>query len=144
MVYAEASVLASLVMRDSNSLRATELTRKQTAPLLLNHLLKLEVCNAIRLKVASADLDEEMAAASIAKFGEMEKSGLWVAVEPDWGRAMLRSVGFSKAHSSALRTRTFDILHVAAALETGATEFWTFDKRQRALAEEVGLRIKDF
>jgi predicted nucleic acid-binding protein len=40
-----------------------------------------------------------------------------------------------------VRTRSFDILHVAAALELGATKFWSFDDRQKRLAEEVGLRV---
>jgi len=141
MIYAETSVLASLVMRDSNSARATNLTEKNTQPLLYNTLLKLEVRNAIRLSVANGELTEDHATASARELEEMENSGIWTALEPDWGRVFKRSVGFSKAHSSVLRTRSFDIVHVAAAVEMGAKDFWTFDKRQRALAEAVGLRV---
>ena len=63
--------------------------------------------------------------------------------EPDWEKVFQRSVGFSRAHTSSIRIRSFDILHVAAAVELGATEFWSFDKRQRSLAREVGLRVND-
>ena len=38
--------------------------------------------------------------------------------------------------------RSFDILHVAAALELGAKEFLTFDARQSALAEAENLTVK--
>jgi predicted nucleic acid-binding protein len=38
-----------------------------------------------------------------------------------------------------LGTRTLDTLHVASALELGASEFWTFDQRQQKLAKAVGL-----
>ena len=62
-------------------------------------------------------------------------------IEPDWLRVFQRSIGFSRAHTSSIRTRSFDILHVAAAVELGATEFWSFDKRQWTLAREVGLRV---
>lgn len=66
---------------------------------------------------------------------------MWEELEPDWNKVFLRSIGFSKAHTSVIRTRSFDILHVAAALELGAEEFWSFDKRQRNLAATVGLRV---
>lgn len=141
MIYAETSVLASLVMQDSNSGRATKLTEKNIQPLLFNSLLKLEICNAIRLAVASDELTEERALESALQLKEIEYSGMWTVLEPEWERVMKRAVGFSKAHSSVLRTRSFDIVHVAAAIELGAKEFWSFDKRQRALALEVGLRV---
>jgi hypothetical protein len=38
----------------------------------------------------------------------------------------------------------FDILHVAAALKLGATEFLTFDGNQKKLAESEGLRVPLF
>lgn len=141
MVYAETSVLASLVMSDTNSGRATDLTSIQVTPLLLNRLLKLEVCNAIRLRVAGGNVNEAEASESWKKLEELERSGFCLVREPDWDRVFQRSIGFSRAHSSVTRTRSFDILHVAAAVELGATEFWSFDKRQRALAAEVGLRV---
>lgn len=128
-------------MSDSNSDKASVLTSVQVAPLLLNRLLKLEVCNAIRLRVADGDVNENMAAESWDKLESMVLSGFCVDREPDWDRVSRRSIGFSRAHSSEKRTRSFDIVHVAAALETGAKEFWSFDKRQRALALEVGLRV---
>jgi predicted nucleic acid-binding protein len=34
-----------------------------------------------------------------------------------------------------------DILHIAAARRLGAVELATFDQRQTALAERIGLRI---
>ncbi len=141
MIYAESSVLASLVLRDSNSGRATELTAAINTPLLFNHLLKLEVCNAIRLNVTADGIDELMAAKCERKVEELQRQGAWLMVEPDWERVFQRSLGLSRGHTSALRTRSFDILHVAAAVELGATEFWSFDKRQRRLALGVGLRI---
>ena len=58
MIYVESSVLTSLVMRDSNSGKAIELTAGQDAPYFFNHLLKLEICNAIRLNVATGTMDE--------------------------------------------------------------------------------------
>ena len=143
LIYVESSVLTSLVMRDSNSGKAIELTASQDAPFFFNHLLKLEICNAIRLNVAAGTMDEVGAAKCERQVESLQRSGNWKMMEPDWERVFQRSVGFCRAHTSSIRTRSFDILHVAAAVELGAKEFWSFDKRQRLLAREVGLRIND-
>jgi predicted nucleic acid-binding protein len=37
--------------------------------------------------------------------------------------------------------RVLDILHVAAALKSGATDFLSFDGRQRTLAAAEGLTV---
>ena len=37
--------------------------------------------------------------------------------------------------------RSFDILHVAAAIHLGAKEFLTFDANQRKLAEAEGFKV---
>ena len=48
----------------------------------------------------------------------------------------------SRTHSAILGCRTLDIIHVAAAVVIGATEFVTFDGRQAALAKLAGLAVK--
>ena len=62
MIYVESSALTSLVMCDSNSGEVIELTASQEAPFFFNHLLNLEICNAIRLNVATGAMDEVGAA----------------------------------------------------------------------------------
>jgi hypothetical protein len=47
----------------------------------------------------------------------------------------------SALHSETLGTRSLDILHVAAALVLGSSEFLTFDARQAALAKAAGLKV---
>jgi hypothetical protein len=44
-------------------------------------------------------------------------------------------------HTPATGCRSLDILHVAAGRSLGATKFFSFDMRQRALAELVGLTV---
>jgi len=43
---------------------------------------------------------------------------------------------------ATLGVRTLDALHVAAALELKADAFWTFDERQKKLAEIEGLYVR--
>jgi hypothetical protein len=67
-------------------------------------------------------------------------SGLWLQTNwPD--EAFGVSVQLAKAHIAHTGTRTLDTLHVAAALQLGAREFWTLDERQAKLAKTVGLRV---
>ncbi|MGA9564286.1 MAG: PIN domain-containing protein [Candidatus Korobacteraceae bacterium] len=49
------------------------------------------------------------------------------------------AVELARQHVARLGCRTLDTLHVACALELGATKFWTFDQRQERLAKAVGL-----
>ncbi len=58
-----------------------------------------------------------------------------------WTEALRRAEALSAAHTEQLGTRAADILHVAAALITGAEGFLSFDKRQRALASAAGLAV---
>jgi hypothetical protein len=48
---------------------------------------------------------------------------------------------FARKHAARLGVRTLPSLHVASALELNAEQFWTFDDRQKKLAQAAGLRI---
>lgn len=141
MIYADASVLVSLAIQDANSRKAADLVTASTKPLVFNSMLSLEVCNAIRLAVGRCDIDEVNAAESESRIRELKRAGMLKLVEPDWIRVFQRSLGFARAHTSSKRTRSFDIVQVTAAVELGVPDFWSFDKRQRSLAREVGLRV---
>lgn len=54
----------------------------------------------------------------------------------------LESESISMAHTIKLGVRTLDILHVAAARVLGAERFLTFDLRQKALANAVGMTVE--
>ncbi|MBC7979012.1 MAG: hypothetical protein H7Y36_00440 [Armatimonadetes bacterium] len=133
--------LASLLMRDPNCNQAVDLFSDEKSPVVFNRLLKLEVCNALQLGVASGEMDERAAEKAEDRIHHFLKSGVWVTVEPNWERVFDRSVGYSRVHTASHPTRSFDILHVAVAAELGVRKFWSFDKRQRALALETGLRV---
>ncbi len=141
MIYADTSVLVSLVTRDSNSDLAIDLFKNGKSPVFFNRLLKLEACNAIQLMIAASEMTLGNAEKAESRITHFIKSGILVTEEPDWSRVFDRSMGLSRAHTSVIRARSFDILHVAAAAELGAKKFWTFDKRQKALASQTGLRV---
>ena len=141
MVYADSSVLVSLVMRDSNSDSATEMTAEGGRKFVFTKLLELEVSNAIRLAVGTGRMNEAEGMLSQRRMESFRSGGTWQEVELDWLRVFDRAMALSRGHSSVLKARSLDILHVASALELGARNFWSFDKRQRALAVELGLNV---
>jgi predicted nucleic acid-binding protein len=57
----------------------------------------------------------------------------------DWPATFRAAARISEKHTAANGSRSLDILHVAAAKAMGATEFLSFDVRQRALASMDGL-----
>jgi predicted nucleic acid-binding protein len=59
-----------------------------------------------------------------------------------WGRLLKEAESLAEHHTPTTGCRSLDILHVAAALVSGATEFVTFDTRQGRLAQLAGLQVK--
>lgn len=140
-VYADASVLVSLITEDGNSDNAKILLRGYDGVLIWTDFLKLEVTNAIRMGVREKRVTEKEARSSLELSKQLIDGGVWHKREVDWVRVFARAHGLSNAHTSAMKVRSLDILHVASAMDLGVGEFWSFDKRQRALAAEVGLRV---
>ena len=73
------------------------------------------------------------------RFQQHRESGLWVEVAlPEAAFDVCAQLG--RLHGAKLGLRTLDTLHVASALELKAERFWTFDERQKKLAQAVGLK----
>jgi hypothetical protein len=53
---------------------------------------------------------------------------------------LIEAKRLSASHTMTGGHRAFDILHVAAALHLGASEFLSFDTNQRKLAISAGLK----
>lgn len=140
-VYADTSVLISLILDDANSDAATGLIRNFRKSLVWTDFLKLELFNAIRVRVAENRLSEANAEVGRRLAEELTASRKWDRTDPDWSRVLARANGLSVAHAAATKARSLHIVHVACAMELGVQDFWSFDKRQRALAAEIGLRV---
>ncbi|RYG62077.1 PIN domain-containing protein [bacterium] len=67
--------------------------------------------------------------------------GAVVVVPIDWADVASIAERLSAHHTWTEAYRGFDVLHVATALHLGATEFLTFDSRQKALAKTEGLIV---
>jgi hypothetical protein len=47
----------------------------------------------------------------------------------------------TQKHTARSGTRSLDLIHIASALEMGATDFLSFDYRQRDAAQAEGLQV---
>ncbi len=84
----------------------------------------------------------EQAAAAHADFRDDVRAGL--IYEPsavNTSRLVRAAEELTLRHTAKLGFRTYDIIHVATALELGCAEFWTFDQRAISMAEKEGLRV---
>ena len=139
-IYCDTSFLVSFFTRVSNYQAAAKLMAT-AAGTYWTPWQRLEVNNAIRLNLGN----NKITAADVRIIENLIKTGITQgALLPadipngDWWR---EAETLSRAHTQILKVRTLDLLHVAAARVLKATHFYTFDKRQHALARAAGLRV---
>jgi len=139
--YADSSFLVSCYLPDTNTSRAKNYLRSVGAPLVLNALQALEVGNAFELGVFRGLFSAADAVSARANLNQDLRSGRLVKAAVNWPLAFRVASALSKRHSATTGTRSFDILHVAAAKSLRAAEFISIDGRQRVLATALGLKV---
>jgi predicted nucleic acid-binding protein len=140
--YADTSFLVSLYSRDVHSREAALAVQRQRPRFLLTPLGELEFVTAVALGVFRKVWTASEAQAVQARFREHIDAGVFSLQALPltvWDLAG-RMAGKRAPH---LGTRTLDILHVASAVALKAGTFYTFDDRQRKLAEVEGLRVRN-
>lgn len=142
-VYAESSFLISLYSPDANSTAAIAAMQTSTGRILITNLVKLEVINALQQRVFWKQIEDREARQSLAKFEENLSDGAFGFVHVP-GDAFDRAEAIAERTTARLGTRTIDLLHVACALELGATHLYSFDERQRKLAQTMRLKLNRF
>jgi len=106
--------LFSLYVLDVNSAAASAKVRRAVLPLLLTDVGRIEILNAVGLRLFRKELLPSAAA---------------------------KVYDFARKYTPHLGTGTLDVLHVAGALALKARAFYTFDNKQAKLAFTLGLRI---
>jgi predicted nucleic acid-binding protein len=105
---------------------------------LLTPFHQAEISNAIFQHVFRKQISAQEAQLVYSNFEEDCAACVWTLIaQPE--RTFASSIALARKHVATLGVRTLDTLHVAAALESGAEIFWTFDQRQARLAEAAGI-----
>jgi predicted nucleic acid-binding protein len=140
--YVDTSVLFSLYVTDSQSPQADAWRQANTGPLDFTGLHRIELRNAFSLAVFQQRLTVTESLAAWQQVLQDLASGVLVFKVNLWGRLLKEAESLAEHHTPTTGCRSLDILHVAAALVSGATEFVTFDTRQGRLAQLAGLQVK--
>ena len=140
--YFDSAIIVKLYVPESNSAEAVRLVRRSSAGVPFSQLHENEVRNAIRLKRRRAELSDVEVETAFRRMQEDLAAGRLCRPPVDWVRAWTMAEDLSAQHTHQLNCRTLDTLHVALATILGASEFVSFDERQRALAKAAGLHVR--
>jgi predicted nucleic acid-binding protein len=137
-IYADTSFFVSLYLPDRHT---SEVERRLSSrpSLWMTPLHVAEWTHAIEQHVFRKAISRSEADRLLQRFQEHRAQNLWRdAPLPD--QAFEVCAQLALRHAARLGVRTLDTLHVAAALELKARQFWTFDARQAKLALAAGLK----
>ena len=137
IVYPDSSFLASGYLLDGHS---HKVARRMVAhpTVLVTPFHRAEVANAIYQQVFRNHISLPEAKVAFSTFERDCAAGVWMPADfPE--ETYDSSLELTQRRGATLGVRTLDTLHVAAALELKADQFWTFDERQARLAEAEGL-----
>ena len=138
--YADTSFLVSLYMLDANSALAAARIKPAALPLLLTPFTELEITNAFYLRLFRKELDHSKVKAARSLLRRDTANGI-LEFHPLTSVMLDEAKRLAEKHTRRLGTRSLDVLHVACALVLHAGAFYTFDEKQRKLAEAEGLVV---
>lgn len=147
IAYPDTSFLCALYRLQTNSQRAAQYFAALPealhvgSPLLFEFRLSTRWQAYLHSKDSTKGFDRKTALASLAKLQANLASGAILIVPIEWADVVGIADLLSGRHTWTQGARGLDIIHVATALHLGATEFLTFDERQRDLAEAEGLSV---
>ena len=141
----DTSFLCALYRTQDNSDRAISYRSAMTAPLTVTHLLLWEFRQAARFQAFRYRHNPKMgyplheAEKMISDLKEDLDNGSVVVAELDWMNTLIFAERLSKSRTHTGGHRSFDILHIAAALQLEADAFLSFDGNQNTLAASEGI-----
>ena len=137
--YFDSSIVTRWYVPEAGSGPAIRIRDTYEPPAILTHLHRVELTTAWHLKVFRRELRLETVVQALADLEHDVDAGVWEPPAYDLGDVHERAERLARRHAAALGTRSLDILHVAAALSLGSSDFVTGDRRQASLAKAAGL-----
>lgn len=140
--FADASFIVSLCSTDKHTPVARAWMRQNDPVMRTSRLALFEAENAIhvlRLNGSLTDAQELKGLETLRRFTLEGFIELW---EVPVRRLYPAARRLSQFHTQKAGYGAMDILHVASALDMGATVFLSFDQRQRQLASAEGMQVQ--
>lgn len=139
--YFDTSLLLKAYIPEASTPAALEIILAANPPVPFSHILELELRTAIRLKHGRHEITAAAMKSALKAVASDLAAGILVRPAYDLAAVYLRAEKISAMHAAATLARSADILHIAAALESGCTVFASFDERQRRCAALTGLTL---
>lgn len=146
-IYADTNFIVRLYLEKPESGEARSLMARHLPCLPVIWLLKLEVINGIEQSIFTGygetrqRISHNLAAACQQQFRDDLNDGIAMSMA-DVSNAVIGRVveELSLRHTAKHGFRTYDLVHVAAALVLKCKTFWSYDKRASILAGLEGLK----
>lgn len=142
IAYADSSFLARVYTPHPDSGKALIWMQKARDALPFTPLHRLELRNAVRLRVFRGEIHVEQRRLALLEIEADLASAVLAHTPIPWTDALRASEDLGARHTEKLGVRSLDLLHVGIALALKATDFLTFDARQGSLAKAAGLRVR--
>jgi predicted nucleic acid-binding protein len=140
VVCCDTSFLFALYGNDAHTAPAIGEVQRLGTPITISPFNEYEYLNAMHFAVFRRLFVPAQASGFLAAFAaDLAEGNLHLAV-CNLAFVLVEAKRLSSSHTQNNGHRSFDILHVAAAIQFGATEFLTFDANQRRLAKAEGLK----
>ena len=140
--YADSSFLVSIYRQDGNHAAVCAYMAKHSPVLAFLPLHRVEMRNALRFAESQGLLTAPERRRAFKQIEQDLRDGLLQHASVGWNEICRRADDLSEKHMVKNGQRTIDLLHVAAALESGTRLFLSFDRRQCGLAKAAGLQVK--
>ena len=142
MIYCDTSFLGALYLPGEKfEPVARELASAFTEPLAFPWLSELELCNSVYRGAGRNIYSRRVSGSILRQIAQDKADGLLFSWPIDLAPHFRKAMDLSKQFTPTHLCRSLDVLHVAAACLLEATEFASFDTRQRKLAASAGLKL---
>ena len=143
-VYADTSFLVAAYSPEPESMRVLAWLQSARHPLPFTPLHRLEVRNAIRLRVFRDEITPDQRQQAFQEIESDLADGVLEHAAIPWMDTLREAEDLAATNAEKLGVRSMDLLHVGLAVTLRATEFFSFDTRQTALAKAAGLKVNRF
>ena len=143
MTYADSGFVVSLYLTtEGTSAQARKEVKRASKPILLSPLSLLGIRNSLNFGINRGEITSAQRDAVLAEINTQIETGFFRLVDASQSSIHAKAQELSDKHTRAVATRSLDLMHIAAALLSGARTFLTFDKRQAKAAAAEGLLVK--
>jgi predicted nucleic acid-binding protein len=140
MICADTSFLISYYGDDLNS-EATRAQMSRATALTIHAVSDFEITNALRLLVFRGKITVTQRETWLETYRADLRCGALIVEPVSLSSVFEVAEEVSAKYTEITGNRAYDILQVAAAKLLGVTDFWSFDGKQRALAQAEGLKV---